>query len=188
MFYFAIPSLPGWATKNWLPTLFSENLKIPMSQAGPLSTITIAVSSFIGVVCGGILSDKWVQKNIKGRIYTSAIGLSLTVPSLLLIGFGHSLFHVVGAAICFGVGYGIFDANNMPILCQFVSSKHRATAYGLMNMTGVFAGAFITNLLGKSSDAGSLGKDFAMLAVIVLLALIVQLYFLRPKANDFVDA
>src|SRR5204862_6102938 len=126
----------GWATKNWFPTLFAENLHIPMSKAGPLSTITIAASSFLGVIAGGILSDKWVQKNIRGRIYTSAIGLLLTIPSLLLIGFGHSLFHVVGAAICFGLGYGMFDANNMPILCQFVSPKYRATAYGLMNMNG----------------------------------------------------
>ena len=60
LLYFAAPSLPGWATKNWLPTLFAENLDMPMSQAGPLSTITIAVSSFIGVLLGGILSDKWV--------------------------------------------------------------------------------------------------------------------------------
>ncbi|WP_449439175.1 hypothetical protein [Pedobacter steynii] len=42
--------------------------------------------------------------------------------------------------------------------------------------------------MGKSSDAGSLGKDFAMLAGIVVIALIVQLYFLRPRHNDFVDA
>ncbi|WP_419803342.1 MFS transporter [Mucilaginibacter sp.] len=188
LFYFAVPSLPGWATKNWLPTLFAQNLNIPMSQAGPLSTITIAASSFLGVLFGGILSDRWVQKNIKGRIYTSAIGLALTIPSLLLIGFGHSLFHVVGAALCFGLGYGMFDANNMPILCQFVSAKYRATAYGIMNMTGVFFGAFITDLLGKSSDAGHLGKDFAVLAGIVLIALAVQLYFLNPKQNDFADA
>ena len=185
LFYFAIPSLPGWATKNWLPTLFAQNLNIPMSQAGPLSTITIAASSFIGVIFGGILSDRWVQKNIRGRIYTSAIGLALTIPSLLLLGFGHSLFNVIGAAICFGVGYGMFDANNMPILCQFVPQKLRATAYGIMNMVGVFAGAFITELLGRSSDAGNLGKSFAMLAVIVFVALAVQLYFLRPKVNDF---
>jgi len=180
--------LPGWATKNWLPTLFAGNLSIDMSKAGPLSTITIAASSFLGVIFGGILSDRWVQKNIRGRIYTSAIGLALTIPSLLLIGFGHSLLHIVGAAFCFGFGFGMFDANNMPILCQFVSSKYRATAYGLMNMTGVFAGAFITDLLGKSTDAGNLGKDFAMLAGIVLITLIIQLSFLRPKANDFVDA
>lgn len=188
LFYFAIPSLPGWAAKNWLPTLFAQNLNIPMSTAGPLSTITIAFSSFVGVIFGGILSDRWVQKNIKGRIYTSAIGLALTIPSLLFLGFGHSLFHVMGAALCFGLGFGMFDANNMPILCQFVSSKYRATAYGLMNMTGVFFGAFITDLLGKSSDAGHLGQDFAMLAGIVCLALFVQLYFLRPVVNDFADA
>ncbi|KAA9040514.1 MFS transporter [Ginsengibacter hankyongi] len=187
LFYFAIPSLPGWATKNWLPTLFAQNLDIPMSQAGPLSTITIAASSFLGVIFGGILSDKWVQQNIRGRIYTSAIGLSLTIPSLLLLGFGHSLFNVIGAALCFGVGYGMFDANNMPILCQFVSAKNRATAYGIMNMTGVFLGAFITDLLGSSSDAGNLGKSFAMLGAVVLVAVIIQLIFLRPKFKGFSD-
>jgi MFS family permease len=182
LFYFAVPSLPGWATKNWLPTLFAQNLDIPMSQAGPMSTITIAASSFIGVIFGGILSDKWIQKNIRGRIYTSAIGLTLTIPSLLLIGFGHSVFNVLAAAICFGVGFGMFDANNMPILCQFVPQKLRATGYGLMNMVGVFFGAFITDLLGRSSDAGNLGKSFAMLGGVVLIAVMVQLIFLRPKS------
>ena len=185
VFYFAVPSLPGWGIKNWLPTLFADNLNIDMSKAGPLSTITIAASSFLGVLFGGILSDRWVQKNIKGRIYTSAIGLGLTIPALLLIGYGHSLFHVIGSAFCFGFGFGMFDANNMPILCQFVSSKYRATAYGLMNMVGVFAGAFVTDWLGKSTDAGNLGKSFAMLAAIVLAALIIQLSFLRPRVNDF---
>ncbi|MFD1631417.1 MFS transporter [Pseudopedobacter beijingensis] len=185
LFYFTVPSLPGWATKNWLPTLFAENLNIDMSAAGPISTITIAVSSFLGVIFGGILSDRWVQINLKGRVYTSAIGIGLTIPSLLLIGFGGSLIHIVSAAFCFGFGYGMADANNMPILCQFVASKYRATAYGIMNMTGVFAGAFITDFLGKSTDAGNLGKDFAMLAGIVLIALVIQLVFLKPISNDF---
>lgn len=188
LFYFAIPSLPGWATKNWLPTLFSQNLNIPMEQAGPLATITISVSAFIGVIFGGILSDRWVQKNIKGRVYTSAIGLGLTIPALLLLGFGHSLFNVVGAALCFGIGYGMFDANNMPILCQFVSSKYRATAYGILNMVGVGCGALVTSLLGKYSDSGTLGSGFALMAGVVLVALIVQISFLRPTANDYVDA
>ena len=185
LFYFAVPSIPGWGVKNWLPTLFAENLDIDMSKAGPLSTVTIAASSFLGVIFGGILSDRWVQKNLNGRIYTSAIGVGLTIPALLLIGYGHSLFHVIGATFFFGFGFGMFDANNMPVLCQFVSSKYRATAYGLMNMTGIFAGAFITDFLGKSMDAGNLGKSFAMLSVIVLAALIIQLSFLRPKVKDF---
>lgn len=184
LLYFAAPSLPGWATKNWLPTLFAENLDLPMSQAGPISTITIAVSSFIGVLIGGPLSDKWVQKNLRGRVYTGAIGLGLTIPSLLLLGFGHNLVAVVGAGLLFGIGYGIFDTNNMPILCQFVSRKQRATAYGVMNMIGVSAGAFITHLLERWGDSGNLGAGFAMLAIVVAIALGVQLYFLRPKTDN----
>lgn len=187
LFYFAAPSLPGWATKNWLPTLFAGSLDIPMSEAGPISTITIAVSSFIGVIVGGLLSDKWVLKNLRGRVYTGAIGLGITIPALLLLGFGHSFVAVVGAGLLFGLGFGMFDANNMPILCQFVSAKYRATAYGIMNMTGVFAGAAVTGLLGKWTDGGNLGLGFAMLGGVVLLALALQLYFLRPKTDNMED-
>ncbi|MGJ1324560.1 MFS transporter [Sphingobacterium faecium] len=187
LFYFAIPSLPGWATKNWLPTLFSDNLHIPMSQAGPLSTVTIAISSFLGVIFGGLLSDRWIQKNVKGRIYTSAIGLLLTIPAMFLIGYGQNIVHVVGAGLMFGFGFGMFDANNMPILCQFVPSKFRATAYGIMNMLGVMAGAFITKVLGSSADEGKLGKDFALLAIIVFIVVIVQLVVLKPKSNASLD-
>ena len=159
-----------------------------MSEAGPLSTITIALSSFIGAVfIGGPISDRWVQKNLRGRIYTGAIGLALTIPSLILLGYGNTFITVVGAAVCFGVGYGMFDANNMPILCQFVPSRLRATAYGFMNMVGVFAGAAVTQVLGKFKDEGNFGFGFAALAAIVALALIVQLITLRPKTNDFVD-
>ena len=187
LLYFAVPSLPGWATKNWLPTLFSENLHIPMEKAGPLATITIAISSFFGVILGGMISDKWVQKNIRGRIYTSAIGLALTIPAVILIGYGHSVFSIVLAGLMFGFGFGMFDANNMPILCQFVSQKYRATAYGIMNMLGVFAGAYITKFLGASADEGNLGSDFALLAGIVFGVLIIQLSVLKPKPHEATD-
>lgn len=184
LIYFAVPSLPGWATKNWLPTLFADNLGLEMAQAGPMSTITIAASSFVGVLLGGVLSDKWVLRNIRGRIYTSAIGLGMTIPALILLGFGHSVVAVVGAGMLFGIGFGMFDANNMPILCQIISAKYRATAYGIMNMVGVFAGAAVTQLLGKWTDGGNLGMGFAVLGGIVIVALVLQLACLRPTSDN----
>lgn len=184
LIYFAVPSLPGWATKNWLPTLFADNLGLDMAQAGPMSTITIAASSFVGVLLGGVMSDKWVLRNIRGRIYTSAIGLGMTIPALVLLGFGHSVVAVVGAGMLFGIGFGMFDANNMPILCQIISAKYRATAYGIMNMVGVFAGAAVTQLLGKWTDGGNLGMGFAVLGGIVIVALVLQLVCLRPTSDN----
>ena len=187
LFYFAAPSLPGWATKSWLPTLFSDTLHMDMSQAGPLSTITISMASLVGVLFGGYLSDKWVQKNLKGRVYTGAIGLGLTIPALFLLGYSTSFIPVLGGALCFGLGFGIFDVNNMPILCQFVSPRYRATGYGIMNLAGISAGAFITDFLGKSIDAGNLGRDFAMLTIVVALAIVLQLIVLRPKTVNMTE-
>ena len=187
LFYFAAPSLPGWATKSWLPTLFSDTLHMDMSQAGPLSTITISMASLVGVLFGGYLSDKWVQKNLKGRVYTGAIGLGLTIPALFLLGYSTSFILVLGGALCFGLGFGIFDVNNMPILCQFVSPRYRSTVYGIMNLAGISAGAFITDFLGKSIDAGNLGRDFAMLTIVVALAIVLQLIVLRPKTVNMTE-
>jgi MFS family permease len=188
LFYFSAPSLPGWATKNWLPTLFADTLHLDMAQAGPMSTITIAMSSFVGVLIGGVLSDRWVQKTLKGRIYTGVIGLAFTIPALVMLGYGQSFAVILGGAVFFGVGFGMFDVNNMPILCQFVSPRYRATGYGLMNLVGIASGAFITNLLGKSIDSGNLGQDFAVLGIVVLVAIVLQLTMLRPKhINKTVD-
>ena len=156
-----------------------------MSEAGPLSTITIAASSFLGVIVGGTMSDRWVKRNIKGRVYTSAMGLALIIPSLVLLGTSHNVVGVVSAGLLFGLGYGMFDTNNMPILCQFVSSRYRATAYGIMNMTGVVAGAVVTQLLGRLKDSGmDLGVCFAFMGIVVTIAIVLQLAVLRPKTDN----
>jgi sugar phosphate permease len=97
------------------------------------------------------------------------------------------LLALVGAGVCFGIGFGMADANNMPILCQFIGGRQRATAYGLMNFFGVLSGALVTQWLGKATDAGHLGRDFSLLTVIVLVAVVMLLVFLRPKTQEFQD-
>jgi hypothetical protein len=40
----------------------------------------------------------------------------------------------------FGVGWGLFDTNNMPILSQIVRPEQRAAGYGLMNLASISFG------------------------------------------------
>jgi MFS family permease len=183
LFYFSAPSLPGWAAKN----LFSETLHLDMVQAGPMATITIAMASFVGVLIGGFISDRWVIRNLKGRIYTGAIGLALTLPALFLLGHGTSLEAILAGGVLFGLGFGIFDTNNMPILCQFVSPRYRATGYGIMNLAGISAGAIITEFLGKAADNGGMGHVFVLLTVVVDVAIVLQLVILRPKTVNMTE-
>jgi MFS family permease len=99
------------------------------------------------------------------------------------MGYGDNLYSMIGAAMLFGFGFGIFDSNNMPILCQFVSPSLRATGYGFLNTAGIFSCAIITSYLGKSTDQGNLGKDFSFLSIVVLAVIFFQLYFLKPKKD-----
>lgn len=180
LFFFATCSIPGWSTKNWLPELFASSLDIPMTEAGPYATITIAFSSFIGVMVGGPLADRWSQRNLRGRIYTSAIGMTMMIPALVLMGYGASLLSAILAGVIFGLGYGLFDSNTMPILCQFVNDRRRATAYGIMNMSGLFIGAVATNILGLLAESGRIGLGFVLMAGALVLAVVLQLALLKP--------
>ena len=184
LFYFAAPGIPGWAVKNWLPTVVSQTLNIEMKDISMWVTGVTAGLSFAGVLIGGYISDRWVQRNVRGRIFTGVIGMALIVPALVLIGFGDSLAaFLVGAGI-FGFGLGLFDANNMPILCQFVSPRYRATGYGLMNFVGIGCGAVTTSYLGKAAKSGHINLVFALLGLLVVASIVLQLTVLRPKCAN----
>ena len=56
-----------------------------------------------------------------------------------------------------------------------------------MNLVGIASGAVITNFLGKTVDAGNLGKNFALLGLVVIVAIILQLTTLKPKTVNMTE-
>ena len=181
---FCLPSLPGWAVKNWLPTLLQDRFHLDQKSSGLWATLTTASAGFCGVLLGGKFSDALSLRNVRGRTWTSAAGLLLTVPALAGIGFAPTLPLVVTCAALYGFGFGMFDTNNMPILCQLAPTRFRATGYGLMNFTGIAAGAYLTPLLGKLKDHGTpLSVGFAACAIPAIIAAILML-ILHPKERD----
>jgi len=182
---FCLPSLPGWAIKNWLPTMLQDRFLLDQKSSGLYATLTTASSGFLGVLIGGKVSDMLAKRHVRGRTWTSAAGLLLTVPALAGIGFAPTLPLVVVCAAFYGLGFGMFDANNMPILCQLAPSRFRATGYGLMNFFGIAAGAFLTPLLGRLKDHGvPLATGFAFCAIPAMLAVALML-LLRPANRDY---
>jgi MFS transporter, ACS family, D-galactonate transporter len=181
---FSLPSLSGWAVKNWLPTLLQDRFQMAQAPSGLWATITAASAGFIGVIVGGWLADRWSRRAVRGRTYVSALGLALLVPTIVLVGLAPGFpLTIVGAAL-YGLGFGIFDANNMPILCQLAPGRFRATGYGLMNLCGIASGAYLTPLLGKLKDSGvPLATGFAYCSIPALLAAVLM-FLLRPTNRD----
>jgi MFS family permease len=181
---FSLLSLPGWAVKNWLPTLLQDRFFLDQKSSGLWATVTTASAGFFGVLLGGKISDRLSQRSVRGRVWTSAAGLLLLVPALFGLGFAPMLPLAILCVALYGFGFGLFDTNNMPILCQLTPPRFRATGYGLMNFTGIAAGAFLTPLLGWLKDRGTpLAVGFAACAIPAALAAILMLR-LRPRAQD----
>jgi MFS family permease len=181
--YFTLPAIAGWATKNWLPTFLADTFNLKEGPAGLSATGYIQIASFIGVVLGGVVADKWMQRTNRGRIFTSSLGVLLLVPALLGLGYAWSMAAAIVFMILFGIGWGLFDCNNMPILCQIARPEHRATGYGFMNLVSISVGAWATIGLGWMRDHNmKFSVAFAASAAVALLSAGLIL-FVKPKVE-----
>ena len=138
---FALPSFPGWAVKNWLPTLLQDRFFLDQKSSGLWATVTNAGAAFFGVVIGGRCSDFLFARHVHGRTWVSALGLLITAVAIAGVGLAPGFWIVIACTALYGFGFGMFDANNMPILCQVAPPRFRATGYGLMNFCGTGAPA-----------------------------------------------
>jgi MFS family permease len=104
------------------------------------ATLYWQVAAIVGAVVGGWLADRWMRRHERGRIFVSALGMSLIVPAIFGVGNAGSLAVAVAFLVLFGLGWGFFDCNNMPILSQIVRPQLRATGYGIMNFVNISCG------------------------------------------------
>lgn len=179
--YFTLPAIAGWATKNWLPTYLADTFQLKEGPAGLSATGYIQIASLIGVILGGALADWWMRRTARGRIFTSALGVLLLVPALLGLGYAWSMAAAIGFMILFGLGWGFFDCNNMPILCQIARPEHRATGYGFMNLVSISVGAGATVALGWMRDQHvKFSMAFAISAAVALFSAALIL-FVKPS-------
>ena len=180
--YFTLPALAGWVVRDWMPSILKEQFKIGQGQAGVSATLYWQVAAIIGAVLGGWLADRWMLKTQRGRIFVSAIGMSLIVPAMFGVGYAPQtgqLWVAVAFLMLFGLGWGFFDCNNMPILCQIVRPDLRASGYGIMNLVSISCGGLADWGFGVLRDRQvplfGIFSIFASAAVLsVVLVLLIQ--------------
>jgi MFS transporter, Spinster family, sphingosine-1-phosphate transporter len=153
--YFTLSALAGWVVRDWMPSILKESFSIGQGLAGVSATIYWQGAAIFAALAGGWLADRWMQRNVRGRIYVSALGMGLIIPALICVGAATSqgsFVMAILALVLFGVGWGFFDCNNMPILCQIVRPELRATGYGIMNLVSISCGGFADWGFGKLRD------------------------------------
>ncbi|MCX7423323.1 MAG: MFS transporter [Planctomycetia bacterium] len=181
MLYFTLPAMAGWVVKDWMPDILREQFGLGQGRAGVSAVLYVQAASLIGVGLGGWLADRWMRRTSRGRIYVSALGMSFFLPALFGVGNAGSLAVAIGFLMLFGLGWGFFDCNNMPILCQLVRPQLRATGYGLMNFVSIGCGGFTDWGFGLLRDRQvPLNVIFGVFAGTALLSIFIVL-LIRPN-------
>lgn len=143
LLYFTLPALAGWVVRDWMPSVLQKELGLTQGLAGVSAVVWWQGAAIVSALGGGWLADRWMRRSPRGRQQVSALGMSLIVPALLgvgiVIGQG-SLPLAIAFLVLFGLGWGLFDSNNMPILAQIARPDQRATGYGLMNLASISCG------------------------------------------------
>jgi MFS family permease len=182
--YFTLPALPGWVVRDWMPAILKTEFNIGQGKAGVSATLFWQVAAIVGALIGGWLADRWMKRTNRGRIYVSAIGMCLIIPAMFGVGFSPQtgqLWVAIAFLMLFGLGWGFFDTNNMPILCQITQPEQRATGYGIMNLVSVGAGGLADWGFGILRDQQvPLVGIFSVFASAAVISVVLVL-LIRPK-------
>ena len=186
--YFTLPALAGWVVRDWMPAILKAEFNIGQGQAG--------VSATLYWQARGDRRARWSAagwptagcgKSARGRIYVSAIGMSLIVPAMFGVGNAPQtglLWVAVAFLILFGLGWGFFDCNNMPILCQIARPELRATGYGIMNLVSISCGGFADWGFGALRDRHvPLNGIFGVFASAAIVSIVLVL-LIRPRDTE----
>jgi MFS family permease len=141
--YFTLPALTGWVVRDWMPAILKSEFHIGQGKAGVSATLFWQCAAIVGAIAGGWLADRWMRRTGRGRIYVSALGMGCIIPAMFGVGYSPqtgALWVAIVFLLLFGLGWGFFDCNNMPILCQIARPELRSTGYGIMNLVSISAG------------------------------------------------
>jgi len=184
--YFTLPALAGWVVRDWMPAILKSEFHIGQGKAGVSATIFWQGAAIFGAVFGGWLADRWMRRNERGRIFVSAIGMGLIIPAMFGVGYSPqtgALWVAIAFLLVFGIGWGFFDCNNMPILCQIARPELRSTGYGLMNLVSISCGGLADWGFGIMRDHKvPLHLIFGVFASAAVISVVLVL-LIRPRKN-----
>lgn len=208
MAFNGLAGMAFWLINGWLPTFIQElfigwkptgawaallpdrwigALEITKGSAGLYATAPVQVASFVGILIGGVWADRWARTNPRGRLLIPLLGFVCAGPCLFLLANTASFGVTLAAMMVFGLGRGFADANLMPIVCQVVDARYRATAYGVLIFISVMVGGGMIYAGGWLRDRQvALAIPF-MIAAVGLFAAGLMLLAVKTKTDDLQD-
>jgi MFS family permease len=165
-----------WVIYAWLPTFFVEKFAYSLTSAGLTATLSVQVTTALGLLAGGFAADKLIGRFKEARIWILILGMLGTAPCLYLLANASTPGTTQVAAAAFGLFSGFYVSNAMASALDVVHRTRHATAVGVMNMVGGLSGGLSAYMIGRlKNDYGmeSMMSWVGATGVVALIALFV---------------
>lgn len=179
--FWSLLSIVSWLIAAWLPTFYIQHFNLSQKVAGIYATAYLYPASVVGLLLGGVLADKWINKNRRARMLVPAIGLCIAAPITFFAGYTSVAVIAIIFFMIYAVTKAFSDTNMMPILSTIADKHIRATGYGILNLCGCIVGGIGIFAGGYMRDADiSFSVIFRSASLLIPLC-VIFLLLIKPK-------
>ncbi|MDA3923378.1 MAG: MFS transporter [Kiritimatiellae bacterium] len=138
---------------TWAPLFVQNKFGLSLAKSGACVFTYHYLAALITIILGGLITDRIVSKDPYFRLKLQTFALLIGAPMIYMIGASSSVTGVWIFMAAYGVFRGLFEVNTHTSLFDVVAPRYRATAVGLMTMTGFLLGGTVGPLMvGKLMD------------------------------------
>ncbi len=125
-----------WMLYSWLPNFLFEKFELNQADAAFTATAYLQSATLVGLLCGGVLADKFFLITKAARLWLMTASLLLCAPCLHGIGNCQALTMTCISTATFGLFSGFFMGNIFPAAFEVAKVDTHASAVGLLNFFG----------------------------------------------------
>lgn len=187
LLFWCMLGIVGWLVVGWLPTYYMDRFNLSQGIAGLYATAYLYPASILGLIAGGLFSDRWSKTNPYARMLIPIVGLAIAAPSIFAASYVSLIIPAIIFFMCYAFSKMFTDSNLMSVLCMLINERYRATGYGILNMLativggiGIFAAGALRD---KNIDLGIVYQS-AAICLVICIVLMYGVYKRVKKQNE----
>jgi MFS family permease len=159
-FTIAVATFGLFLVYTWLPTFLYDKFHIGLAHAGFEASVYPQLGTAGGLLTGGWMADRFITAVPASRYWVILTALFCGAPCMFLLGWAGHLAEARLAAVGVGFFAGFVSGNQAAATFDVVSRQFRASAIGVLNVTGAVVSGFAPFLGGIAR--GTIGVDRLM--------------------------
>jgi MFS family permease len=168
-----------WMLYAWLPSILYERFHLSLATSGLTATLPLQVSSVLGAIGGGFLSDRWAVAFRPARLYVLGLVILAAGPFAFLTLWATSLEAVITFSAIFGLFAGGVVGGIFGGVFDVIPERNYGLGVGAMNMIGGIAGGLGVLFAGQWKDTFGIERVMLFTATAASVSAICVLVVVR---------